>query len=100
MRTSLIGLVLFGTLISAAVSAGQSQTPAGKAPFERVCAACHGEDAKGNQGPSLVPLNLEFDEFVAQVRNGGGEMKQISKSEMSDEEVKQVFAYVKSLDTR
>jgi mono/diheme cytochrome c family protein len=100
MRTFLIGVVLFGTFISVAVTAGQGQAPAGKAPFERVCATCHGEDAKGNQGPSLVPLNLEYDEFVAQVRNGGSEMKQITKSEMSDEEVKQVFAYLKSLDAR
>jgi mono/diheme cytochrome c family protein len=100
MRATIFGLLLLGTIVIVDVNAAQTKEPAGKAPFLRVCAACHGEDAKGSQGPSLVPLNLEYDEFVAQVRNGGGEMKQISKSEMSDEEVKQVFDYLQSLDTR
>ena len=100
MRLLILGLLSISTLVTVATATGQSDPPPGKAPFERVCAACHGDDAKGNQGPSLVPLTLEYDEFLAQVRNGGGEMKQISRAEMTDDEVKQVFEYLKSLDPR
>jgi mono/diheme cytochrome c family protein len=97
MRTFVFSLVPVLAVISAAVSAGQSEPPPGKVPFERVCAACHGATAQGDQGPRLVPMTLEYDELLAKVRQGGGEMPVISKAKMSDDEVKQVLEYLKSL---
>src|SRR3954452_5189591 len=97
MRPFLLSLMPVITLMSTAVTTGQSEPPPGKVPYERVCAACHGENAQGDQGPKLTPMTLEYEEIVAKVRQGGGEMPVISKTRMSDEEVKQVLEYLKSL---
>jgi mono/diheme cytochrome c family protein len=83
--------------MSAAVPASQNEPLPGKVPYERVCAACHGDTAQGDQGPKLTPMTLDFDEILAKVRQGGGEMPAISKAKMGDEEVKQVLEYLKSL---
>ena len=69
----------------------------GRAAYERVCEACHGPLGAGKEGPRLVPFNMEFDAFVAIVREGGGQMPQISAREISDEQVRQVAAFLKSL---
>lgn len=97
MRILLLTLVSVVTLMSAAVATRQSEPVPGKVPFERICAACHGEDAKGEQGPSLLPMTMEFDELLAKVRQGGGEMPAISKTKLTDDEVKQILEYLKSL---
>src|SRR5256885_1968946 len=97
MRILMLSLVPVVTVMSVAVTTRQNEPPPGKVPFERVCAACHGEDAKGDQGPSLLPMTLEFEELLAKVRQGGGEMPAITKAKMTDDEVKQVLEYLKSL---
>ena len=97
MRVLLFSLLSVITLMSIAVATRQSEPLPGKVPFERVCAACHGEDAKGDQGPSLLPMTLEYEELLAKVRQGGGEMPAITKAKMTDDEVKQVLEYLKSL---
>jgi mono/diheme cytochrome c family protein len=97
MRVLLLTLVSVVTLTSAAVATRQSEPLPGKVPFERICAACHGEDAKGNQGPSLLPMTMEYDELLAKVRQGGGEMPSISKTKLTDDEVNKILEYLKSL---
>jgi mono/diheme cytochrome c family protein len=97
MRIFMLSLVPVITLMSAAVTTSQKEAPPGKVPYGRVCAACHGENAEGAQGPRLARIELEYDEFLAKVRHGGGEMPAISTSQVSDDEVKQVFEYLQSL---
>lgn len=98
MRIFLLSLLPVITVMSAAVTTtGQNEPPPGKAPFIRVCAACHGENAEGGQGPSLARIALEYDEFFAKVRHSDGEMPSLPKTEITDDEVKQVFEYLKSL---
>jgi mono/diheme cytochrome c family protein len=97
MRVLMLSLVPVVTLMSVAVMTLQSEPLPGKVPFERVCAECHGQKAQGDQGPRLVPMTMEYDEVLAKVRQGGGEMPSISKTTMTDDEVKQVFEYLKSL---
>jgi mono/diheme cytochrome c family protein len=100
MRAFSFSLVTAVTLMSAVTRTRQADPPAGKAPYQRVCAGCHGETAQGDQGPSLVPMTLEYDELLAKVRGGGGEMPPISKTQMTDEDVKRVHEYLKSLSSR
>src|SRR5262245_32411090 len=71
----------------------------GKAVFERVCSVCHGREGRGDAGPgpSLVPLEKDFNEVLGIVREGTGEMPPIPRERVSDEDVKQIFAYLKSL---
>ena len=49
------------------------------------------------RGRVSLGIELEYDEFLAKVRHGGGEMPSISEKEISDDEVKQVFEFLKSL---
>jgi mono/diheme cytochrome c family protein len=97
MRVVILSLVSVATLMSASVATRQTEPLPGKVPFDRVCATCHGENAEGGQGPRLAAIALEYDEFLAKVRHGGGEMPAIPKTEITDDEVKQVFEYLKSL---
>jgi mono/diheme cytochrome c family protein len=97
MRGSLLGVFSVAALMSVVVSTSQKEPPPGKIAFERVCAMCHGEDAKGDQGPSLIPMTLEYDDLLSKVRQGGGEMPAISKTKITDDELKQVLEYLKSL---
>ena len=83
--------------MSAAVTTRQNEPPAGKAPYERVCAACHGDNAEGGQGPKIAGITIDYDEFLAQVRHPSGEMPAIPKAEITDDEVKAVLEYLKSL---
>lgn len=97
MRVLLFSVFSVAMVMSVVVSTRQNDPPPGKVVFLRVCAMCHGEDAKGDQGPSLVPMTIEYDELLAKVRQGGGEMPAISKTKITDEEVKQVLEFLKSL---
>ena len=79
------------------VAAQNSEPQSGQAPYDRVCKVCHGPEGKGNAAPSLVPFTMELDELMARVREGGGEMPPISENRVSDDEVKQIAAYLTSL---
>jgi len=79
-------------------SAHASDDHPGKAPYDRVCRVCHGPEGRGNQGPRLVPFEMDGDELIVQVREGSGEMPPISENRVSDDEVKQIAAYLKSLN--
>ena len=81
------------------IAEGQEKEPAGKAPYDRVCRVCHGPEAKGNQGPALVPFTMEVDELLIRVREGSGEMPPISVNRLSDDEVKEIAAYLKALSS-
>jgi mono/diheme cytochrome c family protein len=87
-------------IASANMSLAHAAAPqdAGKAVFARVCEMCHGPGGNGaGQGPALVPFSKELSELAGIVRQGVGMMPSIPRSEISDEEIAQVYAYLKSL---
>jgi mono/diheme cytochrome c family protein len=94
---SVVTLTFAAATMSAAVATRQSEPPPGKVPYERVCAACHGDNAEGGQGPKVAGIALDYDEFLAQVRHPSGEMPSIPKTEITDDEVEAVLEYLKSL---
>src|SRR5262245_25148414 len=96
MRVLMLNLAVLSVMSGAGMTS-QKDAPPGKVPFERVCATCHGPNAEGAQGPKIAGIEIEYEEFLAKVRHGGGEMPAISQSQMTDEEVKQVFDYLQSL---
>lgn len=79
------------------IAAGQEKEPSGKVPYDRVCRVCHGPDGKGDAAPGLVPFTMEIDELMIRVREGGGEMPSISSQRVTDDEVKQIAEYLRSL---
>ena len=64
--------------------------------FSTNCAACHGETGHGGAGgPDLttMPLAQTEEGAIQQVTNGGGGMPPF-KGSLSEEEIKNVAAYV------
>jgi hypothetical protein len=50
-------------------------------------------------GPTLVPLGFDADYVLAVVREGYSQMPPISRRELSDDDVRQVVAYLESLSS-
>jgi len=75
----------------------RAQDDVGKAAFARVCQVCHGAEGRGDAAPSLVPLDKQVDEVLGIVREGVGQMPPISAERVSDEEVKRIVDYLKSV---
>ena len=97
MRVLVLSVLSAIAAVSAVAATQQNDPPPGRAPYQRVCAACHGDNAEGGQGPRLAGISVDYDEFVAKVRHPDGEMPAIPAKEVSDEELKQVFAYLQGL---
>ncbi len=111
---AVVALVLLGLLVTgvayAAVMPGRAQATtasaddvaAGKKLFLANCATCHGKNAEGrNQFPSLIGVGAASVDF--QVGTGrmplqaSGPQAPKSKNKFSDEEIRQLAAYVASL---
>ncbi len=79
--------------------AAQTTDPirAGEEVFNRICSACHGEQARGDAGPGLVPFSRGYAELLGIVREGTGQMPPMSPNQVPDPAVAQIEAYLKSL---
>jgi quinohemoprotein ethanol dehydrogenase len=61
------------------------------------CLACHGnQGAGGHNGPNLLDSSMDLEAIIHQVENGGGGMPGF-KDTLSEDEIKAVSEYVKSL---
>lgn len=66
------------------------------------CAACHGPSAEGGNlaaggGPKLAGNTIPFEAIGQQVRNGGGGMIPFSEAQLSEEDLRHIVAWEKSL---
>jgi mono/diheme cytochrome c family protein len=106
----LIGLLAAPAGIALAQDQGRKdKPPAGEAPkpeqpahpgqegYDRVCKACHGPEARGDAGPRLVPFSRGYEESLAIVREGYGQMPPISTRELSDDDVARIVEYLVAL---
>jgi mono/diheme cytochrome c family protein len=64
---------------------------------EKPCANCHGPEAMGDFGPRLAGTVLEFDEVLLRVRAGKAAMPAFSEEEVSDLELRHLYAWLRSL---
>jgi mono/diheme cytochrome c family protein len=78
--------------VTAAGDAGR-----GRILFDHNCAHCHGEDARGDEGPNLYNL-AKSDARITAIIKGGikGEMPTFAKK-FSDEDVQALIAYLRTL---
>jgi mono/diheme cytochrome c family protein len=69
----------------------------GRILFDHNCAHCHGEDARGDEGPNLYNL-AKSDARITAIIKGGikGEMPTFAKK-FSDEDVQALIAYLRTL---
>lgn len=60
------------------------------------CPRCHGDDAQGATGPSLLPMAYDVEEFRRVVRAGNTVMPAFGESELSDQDIAGIHAYLAS----
>ena len=84
------------------ISAGSTEVIQGDAKrghelFDHNCAPCHGDDARGDEGPSLYNL-VKSDARIANIIKGGvkGEMPSFAKK-FREEDVQALIAYLRTL---
>jgi mono/diheme cytochrome c family protein len=77
---------------------GGSKMP-GRAIYDDTCSRCHGAQGRDGKAPELVPFRWNYDQALDIVRHGGScGMPSFKESELSDEEVKQIVDYMKTLN--
>ncbi len=96
----LTGLLLCGNSFS------QDQTPPGsaergyKAYMKYQCYTCHGTHGQGGErgaGPKLTPNPFPWAGFEFQVRTPRQDMPAYRKPHLSDQELADIYAYVRSI---
>jgi mono/diheme cytochrome c family protein len=69
----------------------------GRELFLRNCAHCHGEDARGDEGPALFDLALSDARITQKIKNGiKGEMPKFS-SKLDDAAITALIGYLRTL---
>ena len=93
--------VLGGLTLAMALStwaAGRAADDPGERLYEGHCRKCHGAEGRGAQAaPSLVPFNWSYDEALDLIRHPICDMPPIPASALSDAEIAQIVAYLKTL---
>ena len=101
MRTALVSMRLPSILTSAqAATVNQNMTAEaaqGRHLFLMNCAHCHGDDARGDEGPDLHDLR-KSDERIHQLITTGvkGEMPSFAKK-LNDSDIRALTAYLRTL---
>lgn len=75
----------------------QGEAARGDRLFDQSCAHCHGEDARGDEGPDLHGL-IKSDVRITKIIKGGikGEMPSFAKK-FNDSDVHALIAYLRTL---
>jgi mono/diheme cytochrome c family protein len=81
---------------SAATASGEKITR-GRGLFDRNCAHCHGDDARGDEGPSLYNLTLSDARIAKRIKEGvKGEMPKFG-SKFNNADIEALTAYLRTL---
>jgi mono/diheme cytochrome c family protein len=75
----------------------ERESKRGYSLFDHSCAPCHGDDARGDEGPSLYDL-AKSDARITTIIKGGvkGEMPSFARK-FSDADVQALIAYLRTL---
>jgi mono/diheme cytochrome c family protein len=75
----------------------EGESKRGYSLFDHSCAPCHGDDARGDEGPSLYNL-VKSDARITTIIKGGvkGEMPSFARK-FSDADVQALIAYLRTL---
>jgi mono/diheme cytochrome c family protein len=89
------GLVLVGVVCS--LTAGNAADDPGQRLYADKCAQCHGEEGRGGKGPRLVPFEWSYEQARDLIRHPVCDMPPIPESELSDAQVAEIVAYLKTI---
>jgi mono/diheme cytochrome c family protein len=85
------------TAAATASSALPADAKRGRELFGRNCAHCHGDDARGDEGPDLYDLKLSDARIAKKIRDGiKGEMPKF-RSKLDGTDVQNLLAFLRSL---
>jgi mono/diheme cytochrome c family protein len=92
-----VGLVLAMTVC--AWSVGRAADDPGQRVYEAHCSQCHGPEGRGrgNVAPSLVPFEWSYEDALELIRHPVCDMPPVPESAVSDAEVAQIVAYLKTI---
>ena len=98
-RMLLVGLVLAGVVgtLTAGNAADAAADDPGQGLYDGHCGQCHGAEGRGGKGPRLVPFEWSYEQTLDQIRHPLCDMPAIPESEVSDAEVAQIVAYLKTI---
>jgi mono/diheme cytochrome c family protein len=90
---SLVFVIALGTW-----TVGRATDDAGEHLYDQHCGRCHGSEGRGTtQAPSLVPFDWSYQEALDRIRHPLCNMPPIPESALSDAQVAQIVAYLKSI---
>jgi mono/diheme cytochrome c family protein len=92
-----LAFLFFASLAANALAAGNAEQ--GHAAFvKHGCYQCHGFMGQGGSaGKTLAPSTLPFETFSIFVRNTSGAMPPFQKTILSDDDLADIYAYLRSL---
>lgn len=99
--TTAIATTAPAVALTTAPAIASGNLEAGKKVYLEQCAGCHGAQAMGGYGTKIAATKLSYEEVLAQVRNpknkGQNIMTAFTPAEVSDAQVRDIFAFLKSL---
>jgi mono/diheme cytochrome c family protein len=100
-RVFRVGCIILGIATAPKLQASppglSEEAKQGQSLFERNCAHCHGDDARGDEGPDLHDLKKSDARITKIVAQGiKGEMPAFG-TKLNDEDVKALIAFLRTL---
>jgi mono/diheme cytochrome c family protein len=94
--------VVFGGLVAAMAvctwTVGRAADDSGERLYEGHCTRCHGAEGRGTrQAPSLIPFDWSYTEALELIRHPVCDMPPVPASAVSDAQVGQIVAYLKTI---
>ena len=87
------------SVLAAKQEAGAGGSMPGRSIYNDTCSRCHGVDGREGKAPELVPFRWNYTQALDIVRHGGScGMPSFKESELSDDEVKQIVDFMKTLN--
>ena len=99
MRRILLAVLLTLPVVAAAQTASSGNADSGKGLFmKQNCYYCHGTAGQGGRdGARLAATSLTADGLIRYVRKPAGAMPAFTEKLLSDQELRDIFAFLKSL---
>jgi mono/diheme cytochrome c family protein len=77
---------------------GRAADDPGERVYDQHCRRCHGTEGRGTtQAPSLIPFDWSYEEALDLIRHPVCDMPPVPESAVSDAQVAQIVAYLKSI---
>jgi mono/diheme cytochrome c family protein len=78
-------------------TAAWAAADSGEQLYDGHCRQCHGPEGRGAKAPSLIPFDWTYKEALDLIRHPICDMPPIPASAVSDAQVAQIVAYLKTI---